>query len=96
MCNKRGKTVITATEMLATMENSTKPTRAEVNDVFNSIMDGTDAVMLSGETSNGKYPAQSVDYMNRIAERAEMYFEKVYYVKCAYPWLNCRIKVVMA
>jgi pyruvate kinase len=78
LCNKRGKIVITATEMLASMEDSPKPTRAEVNDVFNSIMDGTDAVMLSGETSSGKYPAQSVDYMNRIAEKAETYYETIY------------------
>ncbi|MGD0780373.1 MAG: pyruvate kinase [Dehalococcoidales bacterium] len=78
LCNKRGKIAITATEMLASMEENIEPTRAEVNDVFNSIVDGTDAVMLSGETSSGKYPAQAVHYMNRITERAETYFEKIY------------------
>lgn len=78
LCNKRGKIAITATEMLASMEENIMPTRAEVNDVFNSIMDGTDAVMLSSETSSGKYPAQAVEYMNKIAEKAEIYFEKIY------------------
>lgn len=78
LCNKRGKIVITATEMLASMEDNPKPTCAEVNDVFNAIMDGTDAVMLSGETASGRYPAQAVNYMARIAERAETYYEKIY------------------
>jgi pyruvate kinase len=78
LCNRRGKVVITATEMLASMEDNPKPTRAEVNDVFNAIMDGTDAVMLSGETSSGKYPSQAVDFMARIAEKAEKYYEKIY------------------
>jgi pyruvate kinase len=78
LCNKRGKIAITATEMLASMEDSAKPTRAEVSDVFNAVMDGTDAVMLSGETAEGKYPVQAVRYMINIAKKAEHYFETIY------------------
>jgi pyruvate kinase len=73
-CNLRGKPVITATQMLDSMESSMEPTRAEANDVFNAIQDGTDAVMLSGETSIGKYPAQAVAMMTQIAEQAENFF----------------------
>jgi pyruvate kinase len=75
LCNLRGKPVITATEMLASMEKNDEPTRAESNDVFNAIQDGTDAVMLSAETSKGIYPFQSVEMMAAIAEEAEKYYE---------------------
>ncbi|MCP4582604.1 MAG: pyruvate kinase [candidate division Zixibacteria bacterium] len=75
MCNLRGKPIITATEMLASMEDNPFPTRAEANDVFNAILDGSDAIMLSGETSIGRYPYQAVRMMIKIAEAAEMQYK---------------------
>lgn len=67
-----GKQVITATQMLDSMMNNPRPTRAETTDVANAIYDGTSAIMLSGETAAGKYPVESVEMMARIAERTEM------------------------
>ena len=71
LCRGAGKPVITATQMMESMVENPRPTRAEATDISNAIFDGTDAIMLSGETAYGKHPILAVEYMDRIAQKTE-------------------------
>ena len=74
-CRRHGKFCIVATEMLESMKKNNRPTRAEVSDVANAVINGTDAVMLSGETTVGKYPSETVKYMANICENIEKHLD---------------------
>ena len=74
-CREQGKFCIVATEMLESMKKNSRPTRAEVSDIANAVMNGTDAVMLSGETTMGKFPIETVKFMSDICESTEKYLD---------------------
>jgi pyruvate kinase len=82
-CHLAGKISVTATQMLEGMIDHPRPTRAEVSDVANAIYDGTDAIMLSGESAIGKYPVEAVDTMSKIAKKIEGQLNRKFFVKRA-------------
>jgi len=87
-CNRMGKPVITATQMIESMVTAARPTRAEVTDIANAILDGTDATMLSAETAIGKYPAQAVKTMAKIAQESESRLDYAHLISEKGSWLE--------
>ena len=98
-CKMYGKPVITATQMLESMISSPRPTRAEATDVANAVLDGTDSVMLSGETANGKFPLNALEIMSRIcceAERCIDYTQEFYKIRDSIPWALSTTEAIAA
>ena len=83
-CREQGKIAVVATEMLESMKKNARPTRAEVSDIANAVMDQTDAVMLSGETTAGKYPVEAVTFMANTCEATENYLDYTEKVKTVF------------
>lgn len=95
-CNKAGKFAVTATQMLESMQSNPRPTRAEVSDVFNAIEDGTDAVMLSGESAAGNYPVESVAMQATISKKAEQIFDYENYLRLVSPVMTTEVSELVA
>ena len=75
-CQEKGRKFMVVTQMLASMETSAVPTRAEVSDIFNAVLDGADSVMLTGETAAGRYPEDAIRYLVKTVESAEKFLQE--------------------